>query len=122
METSKLYIKNQLITSIILLIFCFQSLACLASSNSKTIHLKEYKFTNDISMVSGEHKEDTKATKISSDYIFLSESESIQVTQSILDFIKENTDPYKKKHEATGSWMKSTLWIKDPYWIKKEVA
>ncbi|PKV52270.1 hypothetical protein ATE84_4380 [Aquimarina sp. MAR_2010_214] len=44
------------------------------------------------------------------------------LTMSILEFIKEHTDPYKKKNEAQGSWIKSTTWIKDPYWIKKELV
>lgn len=44
------------------------------------------------------------------------------LTMSILDFIKEHTDPYKKKNEAQGSWIKSTKWIKDPNWIKKELV
>lgn len=44
------------------------------------------------------------------------------LTMSILEFIKEHTDPYKKKNEAQGSWIKSTKWIKDPNWIKKELA
>ena len=44
------------------------------------------------------------------------------VTMSILEFIKEHADPYKKKNEAQGSWIKSTKWIKDPNWIKRELA
>ncbi|EZH71738.1 hypothetical protein ATO12_06110 [Aquimarina atlantica] len=44
------------------------------------------------------------------------------LTMSILEFIKEHTDPYKKKNEAQGSWIKSTKWIKDPNWIKKELV
>ncbi|WP_152538592.1 hypothetical protein [Aquimarina macrocephali] len=44
------------------------------------------------------------------------------LTMSILDFIKEHTDPYKKKNEAQGSWIKSTKWIKDPNWIKRELV
>lgn len=44
------------------------------------------------------------------------------LTMSILEFIKEHTDPYKRKNEAQGSWIKSTKWIKDPSWIKKELV
>ncbi|GGX09195.1 hypothetical protein [Aquimarina muelleri] len=46
----------------------------------------------------------------------------IFISMSILDLIRENTDPYKKKNEATGSWVKSTIWIKNPNWIKKELV
>lgn len=122
METSKLYINNQFITNTILLIFCFQSFMCLAGGSSKHTILKEYKYTNNITITAEDNIEGKEIIKINSDQIFLSEKETIQITQSILEFIKEKTDPYKKKYEATGSWMKSTLWIKDPYWIKKEVA
>ncbi|MEW7280839.1 hypothetical protein ABW636_19790 [Aquimarina sp. 2201CG1-2-11] len=44
------------------------------------------------------------------------------LTISIIDFIKNHTDPYKRKYEAKGSWIKSTKWIKDPNWIKKELV
>ena len=44
------------------------------------------------------------------------------LAMSILEFIKEHTDPYKRKNEAQGSWIKSTKWIKDPSWIKRELA
>lgn len=51
-----------------------------------------------------------------------SQNNKTHISMSILDLIKENTDPYKKKNEATGSWVKSTIWIKNPNWIKKELV
>lgn len=45
-----------------------------------------------------------------------------KIAKSILELIDDNTNPFKKKREKMGSWTKSTIWIKNPTWTKKELV
>ncbi|WP_109096946.1 hypothetical protein [Aquimarina sp. AU58] len=107
---------NNFTLKLAIIIILFSNTRCFASDTEHSIKISDQQISNLMIKVPD--------TTIDQNIIFniSLNKENEVLTMSILEFIKEHTDPYKKKNEAQGSWIKSTKWIKDPNWIKKELV
>ncbi len=107
---------NNFTLKLALIIILFSNIGCFASDTKHSLKISDQYISIMITKIP-----DTLIDQNTLHNTSLTNKDEI-LTMSILEFIKEHTDPYKKKNEAQGSWIKSTKWIKDPNWIKKELV
>ncbi|WP_034246822.1 hypothetical protein [Aquimarina atlantica] len=107
---------NNFTLKLVIIIILFSNTRCFASDTEHSIRISDQQISNLMMKIPNT----SINQKISSNTSISKKNRAL--TMSILEFIKEHTDPYKKKNEAQGSWIKSTKWIKDPNWIKKELV
>ncbi|WP_438424668.1 hypothetical protein [Aquimarina macrocephali] len=107
---------NNFTLKLAIIIILFSNTRCFANDTEYSIKIFDQHISSMITKIP-----DTMMDQ-NTFYSTALEKKNEVLTMSILDFIKEHTDPYKKKNEAQGSWIKSTKWIKDPNWIKRELV
>ncbi|MBG6132385.1 hypothetical protein IWQ47_003643 [Aquimarina sp. EL_43] len=107
---------NNFTLKLAIIIILFSNTRCFANDTEHSIKISDLQISSLMMKIPNTMIDQNIVSRTS-----LSKKNEV-LTTSILEFIKEHTDPYRKKNEAQGSWIKSTKWIKDPNWIKKELV